>query len=161
MQRADIGHLELDIDTLKELYDTVGKYDKFYHFSKNVLEPAVKEILAIECEEAEVTFEPIRKQVNSGRPSVVSVRFEFSFPEFTQQKSRNRAKTQGRKEAEQRTQGAPAASQTVVYPEYSGPSPRAKQMAEEAARYAKEKEQKYNNLPLQSRAEALGYPKNK
>lgn len=161
LQRADIGHLELDIDTLKELFDTVGKYDKFYHFSKNVLEPAVKEILAIECEEAEVTFEPIRKQVNSGRPSVVSVRFEFSFPEFTQQKSRNRAKTQGRKESEQRTQaqGAPAASQTVVYPEYSGPSPRAKQMAEEAARYAKEKEQKYNNLPLQSRAEALGYPK--
>ncbi len=151
LQKADIGYLELDIDTLKELFDTVGKYSKFHHFSKNVLEPAVKEILAIECESASVSFEPIRKQIKRGQASVIGVRFEFAFPEFIQQKNRNRAKTQIRKDVEQRKESAP----DVAQPEYTGPSPRVKQMVDEVERYVNEKK-KNSNRPPQHMAEELG-----
>lgn len=134
LQRADIGYLELGIDTIKELFDVTGKYDKFYHFSKYVLEPAVKEIMNIECESASVSFEPIRKQISGGRASVVGVRFEFLFPEFIRQKSMNRAKAQGLRAKQDGSQSMPMV-QEVVYPEYQGPSKRALELIEESRRY--------------------------
>jgi len=132
LQRADFGVLILDIDDLREIFDVKDKYEKFYHLSKNVLDIAIRDILGISCEKAEIKYEPIKK----GR-KIVSVKFEFKFPEYAKKREVNRAKvrTLNAKKKEE----SESATATFVVEESGGiakPSPRALEMIEAAKRLA-------------------------
>lgn len=133
LQKSDMGELKIDIGTLRELFDCTDKYPKFYHFSKNVLEVAKKQIEAIEGEKAKINF-----VVNKKGRNIQSVTFTFSFPVFQEKKRLNKLKSATIPECKKELTG----NDIIPIPQLAiqGPSKRMLEMMAESAEFIRHQE---------------------
>lgn len=74
---------EIEISTLRGIFDCEKKHSLYGDFKRSVLDVAVKEVQEITADKVKIEYQGVMSGTGGrGRPRVIAVRFDFDFPNY-------------------------------------------------------------------------------